>query len=134
MRTLMCCAFTTAVLAMSAAAGAQDAKVETMKKTDAMKSEQSYTGCIERSQDGGFTLAHAMASDSMMKKPMAMDSMAKDSMMKDAAPALSLSSTSLDLGKHVGHKVTVKGANGHTMGEMTAFTVKSIKMIASSCS
>jgi len=139
MRTAMCCGFAIAVFAMSAAAGAQDAKMDTMKKMDGMQSEQSYTGCVERSQDGGFTLAHAMTPDSKMKKPtgmnsMAKDSMAKDSMMMDSASALALSSTSVDLGKHVGHKVTVKGASGNTMGDMATFTVKSIKMLASSCS
>jgi hypothetical protein len=119
---------------MSAVAGAQDAKMDQMKKMDGMPSEQSYTGCIERTPEGGFTLAHAMAPDHEMKKPTGMDAMAKDSMMKDSTPALALSSTSVDLGKHVGHKVTVKGANGHSMGDMTTFTVKSIKMVASSCS
>ncbi len=147
MRTGVCCGFGLAVLAMAAAAGAQD-KMDTMKKMDSMKAEQSYTGCIERSPDGKFTLTHAMAAgdkmkkddgmssmakDSMTKDSMAKDSM-KDSMMKDATPALPLSSTSVDLGKHVGHKVIVTGANGDTMGGMAAFAVKSIKMVASSCS
>lgn len=134
MKTAMCCGFAIAVLAMSAAAGAQGGKMDTMKKMDGMPAEQSYTGCIERSHDGGFTLAHAMTADSKMKKPMGMNSMAKDSMMTDSAPTLGLSSTSVDLGKHVGHKVTVKGTNGDTMGDMATFTVKSIKMVASSCS
>lgn len=139
MRTAMGCGLAIVVLATSAAAGAQDAKMDTMKKMDGMHAEQSYTGCIERSREGGFTLAHAMAPDSKMKKSAGMNSMAKDSMMKDSkmtdsAPALGLSSTAVDLGKHIGHKVTVKGVNGNTMGEMATFTVKSIKMIASSCS
>ena len=136
----VCCGFVVAVLAMSV--GAQDGK---MNKMDGMKSETSYTGCVERSPDGAYSLAHAMAADATMKKPMAKastakdtmakDTMAKDSMMKDSmAPALGLSSTAVDLAKHVGHKVTVKGAGGDTMGGMATFTVKSIKMIAASCS
>ena len=142
MKNVMCCGLVAVVLALSAAASAQDHKMD--DKMDKMKSETSYTGCIERSPDGAFTLGHAMASgtseksmakDSMAKGTMAKDSMAHDSMMKDAmAPALGLSSTSVDLAKHVGHKVTVKGASGDTMGAMTTFTVKSLKMVASSCS
>ena len=66
---------------------------------------------------------------------MSQDSMAHDSMMKDAmAPALGLTSTSVDLAKHVGHKVSVKGVAGDTMGGMATLTVKSIKMVGSSCS
>ncbi len=137
MRTAMCCVVGLAVLAMAAAAGAQD-KMDTMKKMDSMKAEQSYTGCIERSPDGKFTLTHAMAAGDKMQKDAGMSSMAKDSMedsmMKDATPALALSSTSVDLGKHVGHKVIVTGANGDTIGGMAAFAVKSITMVASSCS
>lgn len=154
MKSVISCGFVAAVLAMSAAAGAQDAKMDDMS---GMKAEKSYTGCLERSQDGAFTLAHAMASDttdkaSMMKKSttkksmpkesnmhdtMAKDAMAHDSMAKDSmamAPALRLSSTSADLSKHVGHKLKVKGVAGDTMDGMTSFVVKSIKMVGSSCS
>jgi hypothetical protein len=100
-----------------------------------MKSEMSYTGCIERSPDGAFTLGHAMASSTTTKKSIAGDSMAKDSMAKDAmASTLGLASTSVDLAKHVGHKVTVKGVAGDTMGGLETFNVKSIKMVGSSCS
>jgi hypothetical protein len=42
--------------------------------------------------------------------------------------------TTVDLAKHVGHEVTVKGVAGDTMGGMATFTVKSIKMVGSSCS
>ena len=155
MKSVISCGFAAAVLVMSAAAGAQDAKMDNM---GGMKAEKSYTGCIERSPDGSFTLAHAMASDttdktSMMKKSttkkskeskthdgMAKDAAAHDSMAKDAmaegamASALRLSSTSVDLSKHVGHKLTVKGVAGDTMDGMTSFVVKSIKMVGSSCS
>ena len=143
MKNVMCGGFAVVVLAVSAVAGAQGHKMD--DKMDKMKSETTYTGCIERSSDGAFTLGHAMASSATTKKPMAKDSMAKDSMAKDSmahdsmmkdamAPALGLSSTSVDLAKHVGHKVTVKGVEGDMMGGMATFTVKSIKMIASSCS
>ena len=137
MKNVMCCGFVAVVLAISAVASAQD-------KMDKMKSETSYTGCIGRSPDGAFTLGHAMASgtskkpmakDAMAKGTMAKDSMAHESMMKDGmASTLGLASTSVDLGKHVGHKVTVKGVAGDTMGGMATFTVNSIKMVGSSCS
>jgi hypothetical protein len=138
MKNVMCGGFVAIVLAMSPVVGAQDHKMD--DKMNKMKSEMSYTGCIERSPDGGFTLGHAMASSATTKKSMARDSMAKesmahDSMMKDAmASTLGLASTSIDLAKHVGHKVTVKGAAGDTMGGMATFNVKSIKMVAASCS
>ena len=59
MKNVICCGFVAVVLALSAAASAQDHKMD--DKMDKMKSETSYTGCIERSPDGAFTLGHAMA-------------------------------------------------------------------------
>ena len=138
MKNVMCGGFVAVVLAMSPAVGAQDHKMD--DKMNKMKSEMSYTGCIERSPDGRFTLGHAMASSATTKESMARDSMAKDSMahdsmMKDAmASTLGLASASVDLAKHVGHKVTVKGVAGDTMGGMATFNVKSIKMVGASCS
>jgi hypothetical protein len=138
MKNVMCGGFVAVVLTMSPVVGAQDHKMD--DKMNKMKSEMSYTGCIERSPDGGFTLGHAMASSATTKESMARDSMAKDSMahdsmMKDAmASTLGLASTSVDLPKHVGHKVTVKGVAGDTMGGMATFNVKSIKMVGASCS
>jgi len=138
MKNVMCGGFVAVVLTMSPVVGAQDHKMD--DKMNKMKSEMSYTGCIERSPDGGFTLGHAMASsattkESMAKDAMAKDSMAHDSMMKDAmASTLGLASTSVDLAKHVGHKVTVKGVAGDTMGGMATLNVKSIKMVGASCS
>ena len=138
MKNVMCYGLVAVVLAVSGAASAQDRKMD--DKMDRMKSEMSYTGCIERSTDGAFTLGHAMASSATTKKSMGKDSMAKDSMahdsmMKDAmGSTLGLASTSVDLAKHVGRKVIVKGVAGDTMGGMATLTVKSIKMVASSCS
>jgi hypothetical protein len=143
MKNVIWCGFVAVVLAVSTAASAQDRKMD--DKMDKTKSETSYTGCIERSQDGAFTLGHAIAASATTKKPIAKDSMAKDSMAKDSmahdsmmkdamASTLGLASTSVDLAKHVGHKVIVKGTAGDTMGGMATFTVKSIKMVGSSCS
>jgi hypothetical protein len=135
MKNVMCGGFVAVILAVSAAASAQDGKMD--DKMDKIKSETSYAGCVERSPDGAFTLGHAMAASATTKKSMAKDSMAKDSMapdsmMKDAmASTLGLASTSVDLAKHVGHKVIVKGLAGDTMGGKATFTVKSIKMVGS---
>jgi len=136
MKKVLCCGFLSAVLAISMTAGAQDK----MDKMGGMKPEMSYTGCIERSPEGGFTLAHATTAGAMSKKSMSKDSMSKDSMAHDSmmkddmAPSLGLSSTSVDLGKYVGHKVTVKGVEGDKMDGMASFTVTSIKVVAKSCS
>ena len=127
MNYLMCCGV--AVLALSVSTSAQDHSM------DHMKSEMTYTGCLERSSEGAITLAHAMAPKGAAKKTMSKDAMAHDSMMKDAMePALTLSSTSVDLAKHLGHKVTVKGTTGDMMGGTTTFTVTSMKMVATKCS
>jgi hypothetical protein len=128
MKNVICCGFVAVTLALSAAASAQDRKMD--DKMDKMKSETSYTGCIERSTDRAFTLRHAMASSATTKKSTGKDSMAKDAM----ASTLGLASTSVDLAKHVGRKVIVKGVAGDTMGGMATLTVKSIKMVGSSCS
>mgnify|MGYP003576794572 FL=1 len=141
MKHVICCGV--AVLALSVSADAQGDKM------GGMKSEMTYTGCLERSAEGSITLAHAMPSDdsaakktskvamahdAMSKDSMSKDSMAHESMMKDSmAPALALSSKSVDLAKHVGHKVTIKGVTGEAMGNTTSFTVKSLKMVAGSC-
>jgi hypothetical protein len=143
MKNVMCGGFAVVVLAVSAVAAAQGHKMD--DKMDKMKSETTYMGCIERSSDGAYTLGHAMASSATTKKSMAKDSMAKDSMAKDStthdsmmkeamASTLGLASTSVDLAKHVGHKVTVKGVAGDTMGGLATFNVKSIKMVGSTCS
>jgi hypothetical protein len=148
MKNVMCGGFVAVVLAMAPVVGAQDHKMD--DKMNTMKSEMSYTGCIEQSPDGGFTLGHAMASSATTKKSMTGDSMAKESMAKDAmakgamahdstmkdamASTLGLASTSVNLAKHVGHKVTVKGVAGDTMAGMATFNVKSIRMVGASCS
>jgi len=146
MKNVTCGGFVAVVLAVSAVASAQGHKMD--DKMDKMKSEISYTGCIQRSADGTFTLGHAMRSNTTGKKSRTSDSMAKDSMAKDAMDSmahdsrmkdamtstLDLASTSVDLAKHVGHKVTVKGVAGDTMGGLATFHVKSLEMIGSSCS
>jgi pentapeptide MXKDX repeat protein len=130
-------------------------KGDKMDKTE-MK-DSTYTGCLEAGgEPGSFTLTHlaaedhmgkdAMKKDTMDKGTMKKDTMAKDSMSQDAmAPlVLSVMGSSVDLAKHLGHKVSVTGSPAHekmdamgkdTMGKgASAFTVKSLKMVAASCS
>jgi len=139
-------AFLVALEAQSVGAMAQGDKMDTMKMKDT-----TYTGCVEAgSTPGMFTLTHltvdGMSKDSMKKDAMNKETMNHDTTNKDAmAPsAVSLTSSSIDLSKHVGHKVSVTGSAAH--GKMdtmesdamrnatSALTVKSLKMVAASCS
>jgi pentapeptide MXKDX repeat protein len=151
-----------AVLSVGAAAQSNGTMGKNDKMDEMEVKDTTYTGCIEAgSTPGTFTLTHLAAEDHMgkdamkkdgMKKDtmgndsMKKDTMAKDSMSKDAmAPmVLSVTGSSVDLGKHLGHKVSVTGSPAHgkmdAMGKDTmakgasAFTVKSLKMVAASCS
>jgi hypothetical protein len=80
----------------------------------------------------------AMKKDTMAKDMMTKDTMAKDTMSKDgmAPTSLMLTGTSVDLGKHVGHKVSITGSSSHEKADTmaTVLSVKSLKMIAASCS
>ncbi len=78
---LVCAVVSSAVLA------AQDKKMDSMKmdKMDKMAAEKTYTGCLVKSENGGFSLSSPMAADAM-KKPMAKDSM--KGMAKDSVGAL----------------------------------------------
>jgi len=77
----------------------------------------------------------------MTKDAMAKDGMSHESM---APTTLTLMGSSVDLSKHFGHKVSLTGSLAHekmdamekgTMGKSTStFTVKSLKMIAATCS
>ena len=106
---------------------------------------KTMVGCIEKSESGSLALTHAMPADDMEKSRMAKNGMAKDSMKKDSMskdsmtkdmmmPVVELSSTKVDLSKHVGHKVSLTGVAGDMMNGMATFTVDSLKMIAASCS
>jgi hypothetical protein len=139
MKKMLWCGLVSAVVTISATAGAQE-KMSGTDRMSAMKSDATYTGCVERTPDGAFTLTHANGSGAMSRKDMSKDSMAADSkahdsMMKDAmASSFALSSTSVKLAKYVGHKVTVNGVEGDGMGGMTTLAIKSIKQLARSCS
>jgi len=112
--------------------------------------DQSYTGCVEAGKTPRtYVLTHvAKADDHMAKDAMAKDAMAKDSMgmsKGEMSPAsLVISSKAVDLSQQVGHKVTVSGtalAKADAMGKDSmgmapdgpAFTIKTLKVIGSSC-
>ena len=127
-----------AVAAMSHVAGAQDK----MAKPMGMAKEKTYTGCIAAGQMAGtYTLTNAMAEMAMGGDAMKKDTMGKDSMAKPMA----IVSKSVDLAKHVGHKVSVTGPDSamamgkdsmgkDTMGKgMPAWSVTSLKMVAATC-
>jgi len=115
------------VRAQSGGAMAQDEKMGKMETPT-----KAYTGCVVAGADASlFTLTHVMADDHIGKVTMKKDAMASTTM--------TLSSRSVDLGKHIGHRVTVTGSSGpdkmDAMGKNTsAFTVKSLKMVSASCS
>ena len=120
-----------AVAALSQGIGAQDKMAKPMGK------DKTYTGCIAAGDmAGSYTLTHVMNDMAMGKDTMKKDTMGKDSMAKPMA----IDSKSVDLSKHVGHKVAVTGPDramgmkGDAMSKpMAAWTVTSIKMIAASC-
>jgi hypothetical protein len=117
---------------------AQDDKMGKMDKMEKMDAKtRTYTGCLAAGAEAGtFTLTHASADDHMGKDAMKNDAMKNDAMKNDA---LAVSSRNVDLGKHVGHKVTVTGSRGADKMDgngksMSAFTVTSLKMVSASCS
>ena len=133
----------------SVAVGAQSAG--TMAKGDKMDKREmmgaNYAGCIEAgSAAGTFTLTHVATADHMGKDMMKKDAMAKDGMSHEsmAPTTLTLTGSSVDLSKHLGHKVSVTGSLAHEQMEAmekdpmststSAFTVKSLKMISATCS
>lgn len=152
MMSILAAAFMTTWAGVAAQSGNsmnQDKKMDGMANMSGM--DITYTGCLEAAGAGKFTLAHAvavtgrMAADSMkepsMKKnEMTMDTTKKDNMMSST---LTLSSTAVDLSKHLGQKVSVTGSlapqmtsmdKGAMAKEPAAFTVKSLKTVSGSCS
>ena len=152
---------TTAVMAMSvtAAVGAQSAKaMHQPSKGDA--TSVTYTGCVESVNHGAAFLltkldsggAESMHGDKTMKHhdDMAMKSDAAKTMQHEQAPmadekmdAMSAKSFALagstNLSKHIGQKVSVTGSlSDGSMGTMrqdlSTLTIKTLKVIAKSCS
>jgi pentapeptide MXKDX repeat protein len=147
-------------VAVGAQSGNTMAKGDKMDKTE--MTDANYTGCVAAgSAAGTFMLTHVatadhMGKDMMKKGAMPKDSTAKNTMAKDGMPkdgmshesmaptTLTLTGSSVDLSKHLGHKVSITGSLAHekmdamekgTMGKSTpTFTVKSLKMVAATCS
>jgi hypothetical protein len=124
---LIAVALSVTAIAQSGGTMARSDKMDKMEMKDT-----THTGCIEAgSAPGTFMLTHLAADDHMGKDTM-------------APTTFSLSSASVDLSEHVGHKVSVTGSSAHgkmdamekdTMAKGTpAFTVKSLKMVAAACS
>ena len=134
---------TTAVMAMSvtAAVGAQSAKaMHQPSKGDAMS--VAYTGCVESVNHGGAFLltkidsVHSMRDDKTMKHQQA--PMADEKMDPMSATSFALAG-STNLSKHIGQKVSVTGSlSDGSMGTMrqdlSTLTIKTLKVIAKSCS
>lgn len=156
MKNLMTPALTIlTIAAMSQVGIAQDKMAKPMGK------DKTYTGCIAAGDvAGSYTLTHvtaemAMGHGEMKKDPMVghgemkKDPAGKNTMGKDAtAHTMAITSTSVDLAKHVGHKVSVTGPDngmgmamgkGDTMGKdtmgkgKTDWSVTSLKMVAATC-
>jgi len=136
---------------LPAGAMAQSGTMAKGDKMDKMEmKDASYTGCIAAGMTAGtFMLTHVSAD--ALGKEMKKDSMKKDTMAKDTMTpeSLALASSSVDLSKHLGHKVAISGSPAHgkmdamakdTMAkdgmakDAPAFTVKSLKMVSASCS
>ena len=145
---LMTC-MSSAVLAQSA--GTMD-KGKASGSMNKMSDETTYTGCLEKgSAARTFVLTHANRADSMQHNSMKSESTKTASMKKDAMghetmspdmmmmASVSLTGSAVDLNKHVGHKVTVSGSSDAMAKDATGMTsptltVKTLKMVAKSCS
>ena len=138
------------VMAASVAVGAQSGRKTGQGRQDGDERHDVCRVCRGRKRPGVFTLTHVAGVD-RMQKSMKDDAMAKTAMDDgrmghDAMPPamLSLTGSSVVLSRHVGHKVSVTGWFAHermnamdkdAMGKsMSTFTIKSLKMVAATCS
>jgi hypothetical protein len=150
-----CTKLAVTALALAAMGHVVSAQMASDKMSKPAAAEKSFTGCVEAGTTAGtYTLTHVTADMGMAKDTMTHDTMKKNTMAKDAmamAPKmLSLSSSTIDLAKHVGHKVTVTGTMGAMASSMAkmdkmakpdqmgktakdSLTVTSLKMVSASC-
>jgi hypothetical protein len=136
---------TAAVMAMWTGVAAQrDSSMSQEPKKDGMTMmagmDTTYTGCLEMPGDGRFTLARAVAETHMTGSMKGSSAKQKDMAM--ATTTLMLSSTTVNLVKHVGRRVSVSGSLMPAMmpagasampNEPATFTVKSLKTVSGSC-
>jgi hypothetical protein len=134
-------------VAQSGSSMNQDKTMDGMAKMGGM--DVTYTGCLEAAGTGKFTLTHAVAATgsmaaASMKEPSMKKQMAKGTMKNDtmSSTALTLSSTAVNLSKHLGQKVSVTGSLAPQMASMDkgaaakeppALTVKTLKTVSRSC-
>ena len=137
---------TAAVMAMWTGVAAQrDNSMSQEPKKDGMTMmagmDTTYTGCLEMPGDGRFTLARAVAETHMTTGSMK-GSSATQKDMAMTTTTLMLSSTTVNLVKHVGRRVSVSGSlmpammpagAGAMPNEPATFTVKSLKTVSGSC-
>jgi len=142
---------TTVVVTMSvtAAVGAQSTSaVGKPSKVDAMT--MTYTGCVESVNHGGAFLLTKIDSPESMHDDMAKKTDAAKTMKPettpmadekmDGMPSKSFAlAGSANLNKHVGRKVSVtgslsEGSMGAMRQDVSTLTIKSLKVIAKSCS
>ena len=128
-------------LACTVVAGAQGKDKMATEHAGHMAAAQTYSGCVERQEDGTFALTHVMAAKKkkaggaagMKDDGMKDDGMKDDGMKMMMTPErVHLSSTSTDLATHVGQKVSVTGSHDD-MGGMAGLAVTSLKVVAKSC-
>jgi hypothetical protein len=112
------------------------AMVAAVSAVAAQKPDQqmTYTGCIAPGKMAGtFMLTNVMAGDGMAKeKPVATAGEKKEMPPKE----LTLSSTTVKIEPHRGHKVTVMGPTMMEKGEKmmeTKMMVSSLKMVSATC-
>jgi hypothetical protein len=142
---------TTVLVTMSvtAAVGAQSTSaVGKPSKGDAMT--MTYTGCVESVNHGGAFLLTKIDGPESMHDDMAKKTDAAKTMKPettpmadekmDAMPSKSFAlAGSVNLSKHVGQKVSVtgsvsEGSMGTMRQDVSTLTIKSLKVIAKSCS
>lgn len=117
MRNLTC-AVLVSLLAAGTAARAQDAVVDSKTKSKTTirvddGKDMTLTGCVARSADGDFTLRHAAGKDGRLGEYL----LVADGDQRE------------DLGKHLGHRVEIKGkAADRGDGSMTIKTESETRM------
>ena len=135
--TAMCLAIVCGCVAGAAAqSGTMDKKSDKM-----MGKSMSMTGCVEAGTTAGSYMMTHMDMGKMSKGKMSDDKMSKATMDKGKmdkgkmdndkmgmSDKMMLMGTSVDLSKHVGHKVTVMGTKG-----ADGMMVKSMKMMSATC-
>ena len=102
----------------------EGANIVAAQKADEKGKEMTYTGCVAPGKD---------ASTFMLTDVAAAGGAGAAANKKEAAPKLiTLSSTSVKIDPHSGHKVTVTGPTSTDKGD-TVMTVTSLKMVSTTC-